>query len=106
AWIAGRDDLEAKLEVAEVARALGLPLTLNVVIHRGNIARVANFVARAEKIAAERLELANTQYLGWALANRDALLPARDEIERARAVAAAAAERVRGPVRGRLLSPR
>jgi len=98
AWIAGRDDLEAKLEVAEVARALGLPLTLNVVIHRGNIARVADFVALAEQIGAERLELANTQYLGWALANRDALLPARDEIERARAVAAAAAERLRGRI--------
>ena len=98
AWIAGRDDLEAKLEVAAVARALGLPLTLNVVIHRGNIARVAEFVALAEKIGAERLELANTQYLGWALANRDALLPARAEIERARTVAAAAAERLRGRI--------
>jgi pyrroloquinoline quinone biosynthesis protein E len=98
AWIAGRDDLAAKLEVAAAARALGLPLTLNVVIHSGNIARVAEFVALAEKIGAERLELANTQYLGWALANRDALLPARAEIERARTVAAAAAERLRGRI--------
>jgi pyrroloquinoline quinone biosynthesis protein E len=98
AWIAGRDDLDAKLEVAAAARALGLPLTLNVVIHRGNIARVAEFVALAERIGAERLELANTQYLGWALANRDALLPPRADIERARAVAAAAAERLRGKI--------
>ena len=60
----------------------GLPLTLNVVLHRGNIARVAEFVALAERIGAERLELANTQYLGWALANRDALLPSRADIER------------------------
>jgi pyrroloquinoline quinone biosynthesis protein E len=98
AWIAGRDDLDAKLEVASAARALGLPLTLNVVIHRGNIARVAAFVALAERIGAERLELANTQYLGWALANRDALLPARAEIERARTVASEAAERLRGKI--------
>jgi pyrroloquinoline quinone biosynthesis protein E len=98
AWIAGRDDLEAKLEVADATRALGLPLTLNVVIHRGNIARVAEFVALAERIGAERLELANTQYLGWALANRDALLPARADIERARALAAAAADRLRGKI--------
>jgi PqqA peptide cyclase len=98
AWIAGRDDLETKLQVAAAARALGLPLTLNVVIHRGNIARVAEFVALAEKIGAERLELANTQYLGWALANRDVLLPARAEIEQARAVASAAAERLRGRI--------
>jgi PqqA peptide cyclase len=98
AWIAGRDDLDTKLEVAAGARALGLPLTLNVVIHRGNIARVAEFVALAERIGADRLELANTQYLGWALANRDALLPARADIERARDVAAAAAERLRGKI--------
>jgi pyrroloquinoline quinone biosynthesis protein E len=98
AWIAGRDDIDAKLEVAAAARALGLPLTLNVVIHRGNIARVTEFVALAEKIGAERLELANTQYLGWALANRDALLPARADIEQARGVAAAAAERLRGKI--------
>jgi len=98
AWIAGRDDLDAKLEVAAAVRALGLPLTLNVVIHRGNIARVAAFIALAERIGAARLELANTQYLGWALANRDALLPARAEIDRARDVAAAAAERLRGKI--------
>ena len=96
AWIAGRDDMEAKLETAAAARSLGLPLTLNVVIHRGNIARVNEFVALAERVGAERLELANTQYLGWALANRDALLPARADIERARVQAAAAAERLRG----------
>jgi PqqA peptide cyclase len=69
-----------------------------VVIHRGNIARVAEFVALAERIGADRLELANTQYLGWALANRDALLPARADIEQARGVAAAAAERLRGKI--------
>ncbi|HEY7377001.1 MAG TPA: pyrroloquinoline quinone biosynthesis protein PqqE [Polyangia bacterium] len=98
AWIAGRDDLAAKLEVAAAARALGLPLTLNVVIHRGNVARVAEFVALAERIGAERLELANTQYLGWALANREALLPARADIDRAREIAAAAAQRLRGKI--------
>jgi len=98
AWIAGRDDLAAKLEVAAAARALGLPLTLNVVIHRGNVARVPEFVALAERIGAERLELANTQYLGWALANRDALLPVRADIDRAREVAAAAAARLRGKI--------
>jgi pyrroloquinoline quinone biosynthesis protein E len=71
---------------------------LNVVVHRGNIARVAEFVALAERIGAARLELANTQYLGWALANRDALLPARADVERARTVAAAAADRLRGKI--------
>jgi pyrroloquinoline quinone biosynthesis protein E len=96
AWIAGRDDMRAKRETAAAARALGLPLTLNVVIHRGNIARVPALIALAEEMGAERLELANTQYLGWALANRDALLPARADIDRARLQAAAARDRLRG----------
>jgi len=95
-WIAGRDCLDAKVEVARAARALGLPLTLNVVLHRGNIARVADFVALGEELGAERLELANTQYLGWALANRDALLPSREALAAARAVAEAARARLRG----------
>jgi pyrroloquinoline quinone biosynthesis protein E len=98
AWIAGRDGLAAKLEMAAAARALRLPLTLNVVLHRGNIARTAEFVALAERIGAERLELANTQYLGWALTNRDALLPSRAELAAARAVADAARERLRGRI--------
>jgi pyrroloquinoline quinone biosynthesis protein E len=98
AWIAGRDDLEAKLEVAAAVRALGLPLTLNVVLHRGNIARVDEFVALAERCGAERLELANTQYLGWALENRDALLPSREALARARETAAAARARLLGRI--------
>ena len=98
AWIAGRDDLQAKMKTAAATRALGLPLTLNVVLHRGNIARVGEFVALAEEIGAARLELANTQYLGWALANREALLPSRAAVDEARAVALAARDRLRGKV--------
>ena len=98
AWIAGRDDTDAKVEMAAATRALGLPLTLNVVLHRGNIARVPEFIALAERLGAARLELANTQYLGWALANRDALLPPLAAVEEARGQAAAARERLRGKI--------
>jgi pyrroloquinoline quinone biosynthesis protein E len=98
AWIAGRDCLDDKLEMAAAARELGLPLTLNVVLHRGNIARTAAFVALAERLGAERLELANTQYLGWALANRDALLPSRAAVAEARAIAEEARARLRGRI--------
>jgi PqqA peptide cyclase len=97
-WIAGRDCLDAKLEVAAAARDLRLPMTLNVVLHRGNIARVPEFIALAEQVGAERLELANTQYLGWALLNRDALLPPVAAVAEARVVAEAARERLRGRI--------
>ena len=96
AWIAGRTDDDAKRATAAAVRALGLPLTLNVVLHRGNIGRVPELVALAEALGATRLELANTQYLGWALANREALLPTAAAIEAARLDAAAARERLRG----------
>jgi pyrroloquinoline quinone biosynthesis protein E len=97
-WIAGRDCLDAKLEVAAAARALGLPMTLNVVLHRGNIARVPDFVALAERVGAERLELANTQYLGWALVNREALLPSRAQLAEARRTALEASGRLKGKI--------
>lgn len=94
--IAGRDALAAKLEVAAWVRAAGLPLTVNVVLHRENLDQVEAIVALAERLGAERLELANTQYLGWALANRDALLPAAAALQRARAAAERAQARLRG----------
>jgi pyrroloquinoline quinone biosynthesis protein E len=94
--IAGRDSLDTKLEVAAWVRAAGLPLTINVVLHRDNIDRVDEIVALAERLGAERLELANTQYLGWALLNRDALLPTDAAIVQARAAAERAQQRLRG----------
>ena len=90
--IAGVDAMAQKTAVAAWARELGLPLTLNVVLHRENLPRLPAFIALAEAWGAERLELAHVQYLGWALANRAALLPtaamiaeARAEVARARA---------------------
>jgi pyrroloquinoline quinone biosynthesis protein E len=94
--IAGKDALQAKLEVAGWVRAAGLPLTLNVVLHRENLDRVEEIVALAERLGAERLELANTQYLGWALVNREALLPPAQAVAEARVVAEQAQQRLRG----------
>jgi PqqA peptide cyclase len=90
--IAGRGFLGHKLQAASWVRELGLPLTLNVVLHRRNIAQVPRLIELALEIGADRLELANTQYLGWALANRDALLPSMEQIETAREQARAARE--------------
>ncbi|MGK3963835.1 pyrroloquinoline quinone biosynthesis protein PqqE [Sorangium sp. So ce118] len=94
--IAGYAAFDHKLAVAGWVKAEGLPLTVNVVLHRANIENVPAIIALAERLGADRLELANTQYLGWALANREALLPARDQLERAFAIASAARERLLG----------
>lgn len=94
--IAGTKSFAHKLEVMRWVKALGLPLTLNMVLHRSNLGRVAGVIALAEELKADRLELANTQYLGWALANRQALMPTREQLDAARAVAAKARDRLKG----------
>jgi pyrroloquinoline quinone biosynthesis protein E len=94
--IAGMKSFAHKLEVARWVKALGMPLTLNIVLHRENLGRVAEMIALAEELSADRLELANAQYLGWALVNRQALLPTREQLQSARAIAAKAKQRLKG----------
>jgi pyrroloquinoline quinone biosynthesis protein E len=96
ARIAGGDFHDPKLAFAAQVKAAGLPLTLNVVLHRHNLDHIESFIALAERLQADRLELANTQYQGWALLNRATLLPTREQLQRAREVAVAARERLKG----------
>lgn len=93
-WIAGASHLAEKLAFARRVRELDLPLVLNVVLHRRNLGRVRRFVELARELRAERLELANTQYHGFALENRGALLPRAEQL--AEAAAVVAEERGRG----------
>jgi PqqA peptide cyclase len=72
-----------KLAFAEAVTGLGIALTVNVVIHRANIARVVELVDLAASLGAGRVEVAHAQYYGWALRNRDALMPTRGQIDRA-----------------------
>jgi len=103
--IAGLESFERKLEVCAWVKELGMPLTLNVVLHRDNLGHVAEIIALAEQLKADRLELANTQYLGWALVNRRALLPTREQLEAARKVAAAARKRLLGKMELLFVTP-
>ena len=103
--IAGLESFEKKLEVCAWVKELGMPLTLNVVLHRDNLGNVAEIVALAERLKADRLELANTQYLGWALINRRALLPTREQLAGARKVAGAARKRLLGKMEVLFVTP-
>jgi len=94
--IAGIAAFDSKMGVARWVKELGIPLTLNVVLHRANLDRVGEVVALAESLGADRLELANVQMVSWALDNAEALLPSRAQIDRARAVAQVAKQRLRG----------
>ncbi|HUL18544.1 MAG TPA: pyrroloquinoline quinone biosynthesis protein PqqE, partial [Steroidobacteraceae bacterium] len=77
---------DLKARVAELIRAHDYPMVLNVVLHRHNIDHVGEILAMAERLGAQYVELANTQYYGWAWLNREELLPSRAQLERAEAV--------------------
>jgi pyrroloquinoline quinone biosynthesis protein E len=87
---------EKKLETARQARAAGLPLTINAPIHRHNIEEVPAFIELALSLGAERLEIANVQYSGWALVNRDALMPDRAAVDRQAEIVEQAREKLTG----------
>jgi pyrroloquinoline quinone biosynthesis protein E len=94
--LAGTPSFHRKTAAARLVKQLGWPLTLNVVLHRHNVDRIGRILELAEELGADRIELAHTQYYGWALLNREQLLPSRDQLERAQAVVRAAHERLQG----------
>lgn len=72
-----------KLAFAQSVVERGFALTINAVIHRANIDRVTAFVELAASLGAGRVEIAHTQYYGWGLQNRKALMPTRAQVEAA-----------------------
>ncbi len=87
---------ETKMRFADEVKRLGLALTVNAVIHRGNIDQVEGFIELAQTLGARRLEIAHTQYYGWAYTNRAALMPARPEVDRSIRIVEAARKRLSG----------
>src|SRR3954447_3452629 len=82
--IAGYEGAYArKRALAADVVALKMPLTVNAVIHRANIGRVENLVTLALDMGAARVEIAHVQYYGWALKNRAALMPTREQVDKA-----------------------
>jgi pyrroloquinoline quinone biosynthesis protein E len=95
--IAGLAGAQAqKRRAAEIIRANGLPLTVNAVLHRQNLARLGEIVELAVAFGADRLEIAHVQYYGWGLRNRAALLPSRGQLDCATALVEAARTRLKG----------
>jgi PqqA peptide cyclase len=92
--IAGARVHERKLEALRRVLSRDVALTLNCVLHRGNIDEVDSMIALAEALGVRRLELANAQFYGWAFANRAALLPSREQVERAAQAVGRARERL------------
>jgi len=77
---------ELKKRVAAIIKDNGWPMVMNVVLHRHNLPHVGRIIELADELGAEYLELANTQYYGWAWLNRDHLLPTHLQLQQAEAV--------------------
>jgi len=92
----GKGSFEKKKKAARLAKDTGFPLAINVVLHKQNLDNIEAIIGLAEELGAERLELANTQFNGWALKNRTLLLPTCTQIEKAVSVVESARLRLEG----------
>lgn len=94
--IAGYKGHAKKLEVARWTRELDLPLTVNAVMHRQNLHQLPDIIEMAVALDADRLEVANVQYYGWALKSRAALMPTVQQLEDTTRLVDEARERLKG----------
>ena len=87
---------DKKIEAARWTRELDLPLTVNAVMHRQNLDRLPDIIQMAVDLDADRLEVANVQYYGWALKNRAALMPTVAQLDETTRIVEEARERLKG----------
>jgi pyrroloquinoline quinone biosynthesis protein E len=103
--ISGTKSHAQKLRVLEWLGKVRVAVTLNFVIHRGNIEQIHDMLAIAESSSATRVEFANVQYYGWAFANRERLLPTRAQLDRSIETLKSAQESLRGKIRVEYVVP-
>jgi pyrroloquinoline quinone biosynthesis protein E len=98
-WIAGAKAHAHKIALSRAIRGHKIAFTVNLVVHRQNLDHLEEMIAFIEQLNPERIEIAHTQYYGWALANRAALMPTRAQLEKAVAIVADAEKRLAGRIR-------
>lgn len=102
-WIAGAKAHAHKIELSRaIRRQVGtkkIAFTVNLVVHRQNLDHLEEMIEFIEQLNPERVEIANAQYYGWALANRAALMPTHAQLETAIAIVADAEKRLAGRIR-------
>ena len=98
-FIAGTDSFKHKLEMAREVKKQGYPMVLCFVLHRQNTDQIKDIIELAIALEADYLELATTQYYGWANHNKEQLLPTREQIVSAEKVAHEYQEKMKGKMR-------
>ncbi|HEV8688799.1 MAG TPA: pyrroloquinoline quinone biosynthesis protein PqqE [Ideonella sp.] len=104
-FISSTRTFDLKAKVARIIKGLGYPMVMNCVMHRYNLPHVGRIIEMADRLGADYLELANTQYYGWAWLNREALMPTIDELRDAEAIVMAQREQLAGRMKVIWVSP-
>ena len=79
-FLSSTKTFDLKKKVAGLIKQYDYPMVLNVVLHRHNLPHIGKIIDMGIELGAEYIELANTQYYGWALKNRDELMPTREQL--------------------------
>lgn len=98
-WIAGTKSHARKIELAGWIKEQRIAFTANLVVHRQNLDHLEEMISFLEGLRPNRIEIAHTQYYGWALKNRAVLMPTRAQVDDAVKIVASAAERLKGKIR-------
>lgn len=85
--LAGTQAFDHKVEMAKAVKKNNMPLILNFVLDRFNINKIKEILNLSVELNADFVELANTQYYGFALHNRDELLPNAEQVKNAESIA-------------------
>jgi pyrroloquinoline quinone biosynthesis protein E len=86
-FLGGTKSFAHKVAMARAVKSQGYPMVLNIVLHRRNIDQIEDIIRMTIELKADYVELASTQYYGWSKVNLDALLPTREQLHRAEAIA-------------------
>ena len=98
-FIAGTDAFRHKVEMAKLVKKYEYPMVLCFVLHRRNIDQIGDVLELAVALEADYVELATTQYYGWAYYNREQLLPTREQLSRAEPIAHEYQNRMKGKMK-------
>ena len=95
-YLAGTQSFAHKTQMAKLVKEYGYPMVLCIVLHRQNIDQIEAILDMTVALNADYVELATTQYYGWAMVNRDQLLPTREQLKRAEAIAHKYQDKMKG----------
>jgi hypothetical protein len=98
-FLSSTKTFELKKRVAELIKKYDYPMVLNCVLHKLNIDHVGEILEMAERMEADYVELANSQFYSWAFLNRDQLLPTKEQLVRAEQITDAFREKVKGKMK-------